>query len=104
MAWLRKKLKERLINCKAEVELAPHLSDPNQPDFFRLRFFKDNFYQGTPRTIAALKAAIAEKIQPITQEECAQQLCTQHSTVLSTERQISGAFTQGLLLTFLINA
>ena len=70
MAWLREKFGKRLISRKAEVEWAPHSPDLNPPDFFLWGFLKDNIYQDNPLTIAALKAAITEKIQTITQEEC----------------------------------
>ena len=68
MAWLRENFGKRLISCKAEVEWAPHSPDLNPPDFFLWGFLKDNIYQDNPLTIAALKAAITEKIQAITQE------------------------------------
>ena len=58
-------------------------------------------YQDNPLTIAALKAAIAEKIQAIKQD-CGRvkQLCTPHSRMPSTERWTSGACTLGLFLTY----
>ena len=67
---LREKFGKRLISRKAEVEWAPHSPDLNPPDFFLWGFLKDNIYQDNPLTIAALKAAITENIQTITQEEC----------------------------------
>ena len=70
MAWLREKFGKRLISRKAEVEWAPHSPELNPPDLFLWGFLKDNIYQDNPLNIAALKAAITEKIQAITQEEC----------------------------------
>ena len=58
----QKKCGLRLISRKAEVELAPRSPDLNPPDFFSWGFLKDNIYQDNPLTIAALKAAVTEKI------------------------------------------
>lgn len=73
MAWLHEKFGEHLISCKAEVEWAPHLLNlnPAHQVFFLWGFLKNNIYQGNPHSIVALKAAITENIQMITQEICA---------------------------------
>ena len=92
-----------LISRKAEVEWAPHSPDLNPPDFFLWGFLKDNIYHDNPLTIAALKAAIAEKIQAIKQEDCGRVInnfFTPHSRMPSTERWTSGACTLGLFLTY----
>ena len=71
MAWVHEKFGARLISRKAEMKWAPHSSDLKSPDFFPWEFLENNIYPGNPSTIAALKAAITDKIQAIIPEEYA---------------------------------
>lgn len=60
MTWLREKFR------------VPHQPDLNPPsDFFFWAFLMYNIYQRNLRTIASLRAANTQKIEAITQDECA---------------------------------
>lgn len=68
MTWLREKLGG--VTSAAKVKWNIHLNRLTMKlkDFFLCGFLKYNIYQGSPSTIAAVKAAITEKTETNTPE------------------------------------
>lgn len=73
MAWLTEKFGERLVSFKAEEKCTPHWPDmiPLLTRFIPLWGHQEEHLPEIPVTIADLNAAINEKIQSISQEQCA---------------------------------